>query len=140
MDSKWFWQWIFWEWSLLQSVHINCFLWVLSSTTFSMCWSKNIGLSSTEIEPKMENFNFIVNFKSCRHIQDQYTWFKNLLYQWHFNFATLLLMPGMSFGSWHYFVTGVTTINKCVWEMSALNVIEDVVAAFVLEDFPLFST
>jgi len=49
-------------------------------------------------------------------------------------------MSGMSFGSWHYFVTGVATINKCVWEMFALDVIEDVVAAFVLEDFPLFCT
>ena len=46
----------------------------------------------------------------------------------------------MCLGSWHDFVTSVTVINKGVREVLALNVIDDVEAALVPEDFPLFWT
>ena len=49
-------------------------------------------------------------------------------------------MPGLSFGRWHYFVTGVTIIHESVGEVFALNVIDDVVAPFVLENFSLLYT
>ena len=49
-------------------------------------------------------------------------------------------MPGISLSSWHQFSTVVTIINESVREMFALYVVQDVIAAFVLKNFPLFST
>ena len=49
-------------------------------------------------------------------------------------------MPGLGFGRGHYFVTGVTIIYKSVGDVFAFNVIDDVVAPFVLENFSLLYT
>ena len=49
-------------------------------------------------------------------------------------------MSSMSFCCGHYFVTSVAAVDKGIGEVLALNMVEDVVAAFVLEKFPLFST
>ena len=60
--------------------------------------------------------------------------------QWHECFATLLSVPRLSFGRGHNFVTVVTIIDKCVGEVFAFNVIDNVVAPFVLESLSLLFT
>jgi len=58
--------------------------------------------------------------------------------KWYF--STLFLMPSMGLSSWHDFLTGITIVNKGVRKVLAFYVIDDVVAALVLEDFSLLCT
>ena len=96
-----------------------------------MCWSKNLGLSSIDIQPKM-NKNLLLNC-IITHSEGN----KMILKQGHENFATFLLMSGMCFSSRHYFVTRITVIDKSVREVLAFNVIDNVKTSLVLEYFAL---